>query len=266
MTGLVSGGRALPRVHALALAGAVGASAGARAAFARDSDAVRTGNVGYELRQQVAGVLMPVHDYGVTGDCALGTGTAPASYFAQAGSARGWGLGAGIGGRIGYQRPLVPAPASGPTWWGFRAGGGLDLDLLYGRVPTGIPDMSGRLCADIQRQAAAVQVQGSSVLLVQIPAFFGAELGIGAGGDEDTWRGIVLGAAWAPALTWFQPWVAGGSFDASYLGTELTLDFVTLRRGVPTQDPGKRVSLFLLLPPQQRGPAVVTVSFGAVWY
>lgn len=57
-----------------------------------------------------------------------------------------------------------------------------------------------------------------------------------------------------------------GNFNASYLGTELTLDFATLRRGVNVQDPGKRISLFVLLPPQERGPAVVTASFGAVWY
>jgi hypothetical protein len=266
MTRLRSRGRALPGARVLALVLAVGASAGTRLASAQDEDADRMGNVSYELRQQVAGVLMPVHDYGVTGLCAMGTGFAPASDFAQGGSARGWGLGVGIGGRIGYQRPVVPPRGAGPTWWGFRAGGGLDLDFLYGRVPTGIPDMSGKLCADIERQGAAVQYQGSSVLFAQMPAFFGAELGVGADADEGSWRGIVLGAAWAPALTFVQPWVTGGNFNASYLGTELTLDFVTLRRGVRRQDPGKRFALFLLLPPQERGPVVVTASFGAVWY
>lgn len=266
MTGLRSRRGSSPEIRVLALLLAVGASTRTRPAFAEDKGAHDKGNVTYELRQQVTGVLMPVHDYGVTGSCALGTGVAPASDFAQGGSARGWGLGAGIGGRIGYQRPVVPPRGGGPTWWGFRAGGGLDLDFLYGRVPTGIPDMSGQLCADIQRQGATVKYQGSSVLFMQVPAFFGAELGIGADGDEGSWHGVVLGAAWAPALTFIQPWVTRGNFNASYLGTELTLDFVTLRRGVKMQDPGKRISLFVLLPPQERGPAIVTASFGAVWY
>jgi hypothetical protein len=204
-------------------------------------------------------VLLPIHDYAVTGSCATGTGLASASTYAPGSSGRGWGLGAGIGGRIGYQRPAVP-PAAHDTWWGLRAGAGLDLDILYARVPTGIPDMTGALCARVKTDGAAVEYKGSSLLLAQATAFVGAELGLGKTGDSAAWRGVILGAAWAPAVNYLQPWVASGDFDASYLGTELTVDFVAWHPGPAPQEPGKRIALSMLF------PVIFTASFGAVWY
>jgi hypothetical protein len=176
-------------------------------------------------------------------------------------------MGAGVGGRIFYQDAATPQPPreSGGSWWGLRVGAGLDLDLLYAKVPTGIADMSGKLCARVKSDGAEVQYAGSSALLLQVPIFIGAELGLGASDEGANWHGIVLGAAWAPALTFIKPWATGGDLNASYLGTELTVDFATVHPG-PSREAGKRAAVFLLLPVRDDGPVVLTLSFGAVWY
>jgi hypothetical protein len=248
--------------RSLALAVAIAVSCEPNVANADDSD----GNVSYEIREQVTAVVLPGHDYDVTGKCATGTGLAPASVFAPGASGRGWGLGAGVGGRLGYQRPARPPNHDGSTWWGFRGGGGLDLAFFYGNVPTGIADMSGMLCERVKANGAQVEYKASSVLLVQASLFAGAELGLGTAGADGSWRGVVLGAALAPAINFLQPWVTRGDFDGSYLGTELTLDFASWHPGPEPQDPAKRISLFILLPPQHNGPVIFTLGFGAVWY
>jgi hypothetical protein len=228
-------------------------------------DACADDVITYEVRQQVTGALLPSHDYGVTGLCATGSGLVPASIYAHGGSGRGEGLGFGIGGRAAFEH-MDLAPGGSSSWWGFRAALGLDLDLLYARVDTGIADMSGKLCARVKSDGAEVQYRGSSVLFLQMPAFVGAEMAFGRVTDdpEAGWRGVVLAAGWAPAMTFVKPWVAHADFDPSFLGTEVTLDFATFSHGAAIQD-RKRAAVFLLLPPQDRGPVIITLSFGAVW-
>jgi hypothetical protein len=241
-------------------------AAGAVLAFFFQSRPARCDeSVTYDFRQQVTAVLMPSHDYAVTGQCATGTGSAAASIYANGGSGRGSGVGIGVGMRFGYH--YVPNPPTQPraTWWAFRAGTGLDLGFLYAKVDTGITDVSGQLCARVKSDGAQVQYKGSSVLLAQALVFAGGELGITTGGKEGDERGIVLGAAWSPALTYLQPWATSGDVNASFLGLELTLDFVTLRE-VSTPHADKRVAVFILLPIQDKGPAILTLSFGAVWF
>jgi hypothetical protein len=170
-----------------------------------------------------------------------------------------------VGGRAFYRdAPRPPAGSGNSTWWGVRVGGGLDVDLLYAKVPLGIPDMSGKLCQSVKSEGAQVQYGDSSVLLLQIPATMGGELGLGSTDGTATWHGIVLGAAWAPTLTVLQPWITGGDVSASYLGTELTVDFASLD---PTGDriSSKRLAAMLILPVRENGPLVLTLSFGAVW-
>jgi hypothetical protein len=219
----------------------------------------------YEVREEIAGALLPSHTYPVTGMCATGVGLAPASVYAQGGSGRGKGMGAGVGGRAFYQTAQDPPPGPNSSWWGLRVGAGLDLDILYASVPTGIADMTGKLCARVKSDGAQVEYAGSSVLMAQVPIFVGAELGLGSYSPATGWRGIVLGAAWAPALTYFQPWSTSGDFGGSYLGTELTIDFTTIRAGGP-REAAKRAAVFLVLPVRDDGPAILTLSFGAVWY
>ncbi len=219
----------------------------------------------YEVREQVDGALLPAHEYAVTGQCATGTGLAPGSVYAQGQTGRGAGLGAGIGGRAGYLLAMTPPAPGQSSWWGLRFVGGLDLGLLYGRVDTGLPDVSGQLCAQVESGGAKVQYRGSTIFLAQFSASFGAQVGFGGTSDSEGWHGLVLGAAIVPTLTYLNPWVADSSLGFSFLGTELTLDFATLASGTAQED-AKRVSLFLVLPPEDHGPMVATVSFGVVWH
>lgn len=225
---------------------------------AADDDAVR-----YEVREQLTGALLPSHGYGVSGVCATGSGVVPASIYAHGGSGRGAGMGIGVGGRVAYHHPLTTPKARGTTWWGLRFAAGLDLNLLYAKVDVGIPDVAGQLCARVKSDGTDVQYKGSTVLLLQLPAFVGAELGLGARGANE--HEIVLGVGWAPAITYLQPWVTSGDLTAGLLGTEITVDFVGPSDGDrhPTT---KRAAVFLLLPVKDQGPVIMTVSFGVVWY
>jgi hypothetical protein len=219
----------------------------------------------YEVREQLDGALMPTHDYAVTGLCATGTGVAPASVYAQGGPGRGFGFGAGLGARISYLVAVSPPAVGRSTWWGVRASAGLDLGLLYARVDTGLPDVSGQLCERLKDDGVAVQYRGSTVLMTQLTVGVGAQVGIGEDTAADGWHGIVLGAALVPSATYLQPWVTAGSVDGSFLGTELTLDFATMANGT-AQESAKRISLFVSLPTQDGGPLFTTLSFGIVWF
>jgi hypothetical protein len=218
------------------------------------------GGIGYEFRQEIAGVLIPSRPYAVAGTCASGTGPAPASGYVHGATGSGWGIGGGLGGRAFYEEaPGHPNPLAS-TWWGLRLGAGVDVDLLYAKAPTDTP---GRLCRLVARPGAAVQYKDSSVLLVRIPVLFGAELGLRTG-EGPNWRGMVLGWAWAPAFTMLKPWTTVGHLEGSVLGSELTMDFAA-ERGLVPWEAGKRVAVFLLLPTGDSGPAVMALSFGGVW-
>jgi hypothetical protein len=225
--------------------------------------ALADGAVSFEVREQLAAAMLPAHHYDVTGSCATGTGLAPASVYAQPVSARGNAFGAGVGGRVGYRIASARQGDGNSTWWGLRLGAGLDLDLLYGHVDTGIGDLSGTLCARIKSDGVQPSFQGSSVFLAQISAFVGGEVGLGKLGDDSSWHGVVLGAGLAPAIAVFKPWVSDVEVDGGLLGLELTVDFATLTAGAP-REAGKRVAIFLLLPSHDDGPLVVTASFGLV--
>jgi hypothetical protein len=218
----------------------------------------------YEVREHVDGALLPAHDYGVAGQCATGSGLAPGSIYAQGQTGRGAGLGAGLGGRAGVLIAVNPPTPGQSSWWGLRFVGGLDLALLYARVDTGLPNVSGQLCARLESDGVGVQYRGSTVLLGQLSAAFGAHLGLGDASQSDAWHGIVLGAALVPTITYLQPWVTDATVDGSFLGFELTLDFATVPYGT-AQENAKRVALFLLFPPEDKGPMVAQLSFGIVW-
>jgi hypothetical protein len=175
-------------------------------------------------------------------------------------------MGAGLGGRVSYHYRHTPDRSTERklTWWGLRAGKGLDLDLLYAKIAVGMTDVSGRLCARVN-DGLEVQSKGSTVLLARIPLVLGGELGLGTDGPDAGWQGVVLGAAWMPTFAWVKPWVADGDVGVHVLGAELTLDFLTLRKAVE-MPPAKRVALSFLLPVQDGDPFVVSLSFGVVWH
>ncbi len=218
----------------------------------------------FEVREHIDGALLPSHDYGVTGQCATGSGLQPGNIYAQGQSGRGAGLGAGLGARAGVLFALDPPTPGKSSWWGVRMVGGLDLALVYARVDTGLPDVTGQLCARLESDGVSVQYRGSTVLLGQFSAAFGAHLGLGDASRSDAWHGVVLGAAIVPTLTYLQPWVTDATLDGSFLGIELTVDFATMPYGT-AEESAKRVALFLLFPPEDKGPMTAQLSFGVVW-
>jgi hypothetical protein len=219
----------------------------------------------YEVREEVTGAILPSHDYTVTGQCATGSGLADGSIYAEGQTGRGAALGAAVGGRAGYLIAMSPPTSGESSWWGLRVTGGVDLGLMYGRVDTGMADVTGQLCAQVESNGQSVQYRGSTVFLAQFSAAVGAQFGFGDATKSDAWHGLVFGAAIVPAVTYINPWVANASLDGSLLGTELTLDFASMAYGSAQED-AKRLSLFLLLPPEDRGTMMATLSFGVVWH
>lgn len=106
------------------------------------------------------------------------------------------------------------------------------------------------------------------MLLFQLPLQIGGHIGIGRFHDGTTFRGIVVGAAWAPSLTHFEPSAGPRSTDFRWLGTELTFDFVDLEaRPTTTNHPAIfRISASLSPPSRKLDPLVFKLGLGAVWY
>lgn len=228
--------------------------------------AANGGGLTYAVRAQVAVVLAPAREYGLTGSCATGSGLAPASLYAQPTSARGYAAGGGLGVGIGYMYRWQPVPGRRSSWWAVGGAAGLDLDLLEARAPTRIPRVQGELCSQVASRVHEVEVESSAAPLAQVPIHLGALVGFGRFGDGATWHGVVLGAAWAPSYTWIAPSI-GGVGNLHWFGAELSVDFATLEGAAdhPPRDARFRVAAHLL-PPVDESPMILKLSFGAAWY
>jgi hypothetical protein len=156
---------------------------------------------------------------------------------------------------------------SSSSWWAVRATSGLDLGLLYGNLPIGVPAVVGDLCTDFQKQSHTVNRSDASILLFQIPLELGVHVGLGSFRDRATWRGFVLGAAWVPTLTYLKPSTGDGQGNLSLAGLELSLDLTTLDTKEERRPRQHYRFAAVVLPATQEGaPFVATMSFGAVWY
>lgn len=236
---------------------------------ARGAWSVRTGGgMTYELRVGVTGILLPAQRFGLTGECATGSGFAPASIYGQFASDSGRAAGGGVGGRLGYMYLSRPDPEATSSWWAMRFGAGLDLQVLHSQIPVGIKPVDGELCTRVARTTHEVETRSTTLVLAHVPLTFGAQLGLGGFEDGVVWRGIVLGVAWAPSYIQTWPWVGDASSYFNPLGVELTLDLTTLhatgkKRSV---EPQFRVSLFLAPSLDVTQPTVGMLGFGPTWY
>lgn len=222
----------------------------------------------YELRGNVVGLLSAPRTYEASGTCATGTGTAPVSIYGQRGEGRVFGSGIGLGLRGGYMYMPRADPSARFPVWALRAGAGVDIDYLYAQIPTGIDEASGELCATVQKRSPRVNTESGSMLLLQLPLQFGAHIGIGRFHDGLSFRGVVVGAAWAPSLSHIEPVAGPRSTEIRWFGTEVTVDFVDLehRSTSPTYPASLRISAFLSPPSRKFEPLIVTLGVGAVWY
>lgn len=222
--------------------------------------------LGYELRGQIVGVVSAPRRHEASGSCATGSGLVPVSIYGQSASARVLGSGVGVGVRAAYIYHETPSPSARFPVWAFRAGGGIDLDYLYVHMPTGIPDVSGELCSTVQKRTPSVTRESASMLLVQVPLQLGAQLGLGSFRSGPSWRGIVIGAAWAPSLTHLEPSAGDRSTEVRFFGTEMTADLVTLKSVPGPAPPNWRFSLFLSPPSRRNEALILKLGVGAAWY
>lgn len=219
----------------------------------------------YELRIQTSALLEPVRSFSVEGTCGTGAGVVPASIYGQTALDRERGIGGGVGGRAG----IMYFPRLGHkerAWWALRVNGGLDAQLFYMRLPSGIARMDDELCSDVAKTAHEVEARAVPELLLQIPLALGAAVGLGGLVDPVTWRGIVLGAAWAPSFTHLGPWTTSGKTRFSPLGVELTFDFTTLQAVAKKPEPHLRMAATLTVPVLEGEALLGTLAFGWVWY
>lgn len=220
----------------------------------------------YELRASLVGLVSAPRQYEASGSCATGSRLIPVSLYGQSASARVLGSGIGVGARAAYVYSGTPSPSTRFPVWALRAGGGIDLDYLYVHIPTGIPEVSGELCSTVQKRAPSVTRESGSMLLVQVPLQLGAQLGIGSFRPGPSWRGVIIGAAWAPSLTHLEPSAGERSTEVRFFGTEMTADLVTFENEPGPTRPHWRFSLFLSPPSRRNEALILKLGVGAAWY
>jgi hypothetical protein len=236
-------------------------------AAVRDAWRKRSGaGATYELRANLSTIALPGRTFGLEGFCSTGSETAPASMYGQTAHDGGLGFGGGVGGRLGFMYRSRLDPEGASSWWGFRGGLGLDLHAYRMRSPVGIPAVHGDLCSTVAKDTHELAYGSSVHLLAHVPLFLGGLVAIGKL-DETRWRGIVLGAAWSPAVMHFGMFSSVSTSYINPLGLELTLDFTTLH-AVPHARPEAHLRLSVFYAPHTTAshPAIGTLSLGAVWY
>lgn len=245
---------------------------------------VLSGALTYEAHARLVGLVSADRSYPLTGYCATGSGVAPVSIYGQTATARAGGAGVGVGARVGYLFRSVPEIGRGSSWWGLRAASGLDLDYLQLRSPAGIPPVAGALCERVQRWSHDVAYRAAPTLLAEVPLVLGVQAAFGGFEDGSTWRGVVLGIAWAPSLSLLFPSVADHGGSLRYLGAELTVDFASFelggssagavraggrsstRDGRPSREAHLRVTASVSPAIDDDEPVIAKLGIGAVWY
>ena len=222
----------------------------------------------YELRVAITGILLPSRKFELSGECATGTGLAPASMYGQFATDSGRAAGGGVGARLGYMYMSHIEPEGTTSWWSMRAGAGLDLQILHSQIPVGLKEVNGELCSRVVRTRHEVETRSSSLVLAHVPLTFGAQLGLGGFDEGMVWRGVVLGAAWAPSYVQIWPWVGDSSSHFNPLGLELTLDLATIHATTTKRslEPQFRFSLFLGPSLDASQPTIGMLGFGPAWY
>ena len=222
----------------------------------------------YELRVAITGIVLPTRKFELSGECATGSGLAPASMYGQFATDSGRAAGGGVGARLGYMYLSRIEPDGASTWWSLRAGAGLDLQVLHSQLPVGLEEIKGELCSRVVRTRHQVVTRSSSLVLAHVPLTFGAQLGLGGFDDGMVWRGVVLGAAWAPSYVQIWPWVGDASSHVNPLGLELTIDLATIHATSKRRstEPQLRFSLYLAPSLDASQPTIGMLGFGPTWY
>jgi hypothetical protein len=226
------------------------------------------GRVSWDVRAELAGIVLPARTFAVGGFCAAGTSAAPASLYGQTASDSARAIGGGAGGRVGWMHLPHIAPRRSASFWAFRIGSGLDLHMLHARTPIGIRPADGELCSRIAQTSHEAEAKNESLPVLHVPLEIGVLLALGSFRDATHWHGVVLGAAWSPSF--IHVGYPGTGSAASYfhhLGIALTIDFASLQADhASRREMHLRVVVSLAQSATSGQPMLGTVGVGPVWY
>jgi hypothetical protein len=176
------------------------------------------------------------------------------------GQADAYGVGGGIGVHVGLLYMPLPDPTLDEGFFpAFRLGVGIDNNVLWVRRPSGYDFSSGERKVAYDNQA---------LWLINAPIEAGVSFGFGDFRDDVTWRGAVVGVAYAPALQ-FSMDIAetSGDFRFNYAGFAASVDLTTLRVASAKENEAQiRFTLHFLAPIDDERPGALSAALGAAWY
>jgi hypothetical protein len=169
------------------------------------------------------------------------------------------GVGGGVGVRVGMMFLTLAEPAeSSGTFFAFRLDAGLDTNVFWAQRPSGYSYAGTTRTTRHANQALWV---------VTAPLEIGFGIGAGSFADKLTWRGVVIGAAYAPAPEFTMDLRnTSGEFRFNPAGAEITADITHLSAEHADAEMQIRITLWGLLPLSDDRPGLLSLGIGAVWY
>lgn len=173
-----------------------------------------------------------------------------------------WGVGGGVGVRIGLIYLPVPEPnlAAG-TFMAFKLGVAVD-NVFFWWYPPKDCDFSAGGC-DVQRESKPLWVATGRPQL-------GFAFAAGRFSSEASWRGPLIGLAYSPALQFSMDItnVNSGKFRTNLAGVEASLDITRLNAGAANPDAEMQIrgSVWFLAPLDDDHPGMLTLGLGVIYY
>jgi len=171
------------------------------------------------------------------------------------------GIGGGIGVRVGFIYLPIPDPtvASG-TLFVFRGGVGFDTDFFYARHESG------------RQQNGTASYENQALWVNSLPF----ELGFGIGGghfiEKTSWRGVIVGVSYAPAVQFRMNLKNAFGEGESYLGfnpagVQVSVDITKFDvRNSTDSSMQIRLLAWGLVPMDVDRPGFLSLGVGAIWY
>lgn len=170
------------------------------------------------------------------------------------------GVGGGIGVRVGAMYLPIPEPnLSTGNFVAFRFGIGVDTNFFFLHRPTAFDYSGGARTTNWENRALWVS-NGIGEL--------GFAFAAGHFHSTSSWRGVLLGVAWAPALQFSMDMNGtSGEFRSNLAGLEANVDITKLDTA-PDTDPDMQLRVFLwgLAPLDDDHPGMLSLGLGAIWY
>jgi hypothetical protein len=166
------------------------------------------------------------------------------------------GGGGGIAAGVEVARYVAPDPGSS-TWGGLALGFGLALHYDAWAIGGIEPGVLG---------ARGIEPGVTTFLEVEPSIYLGGRLGIGSFANATTWRGVILGATWAPTYVYFtgtDRFDGGGAIHPG--GLRFTADIGSLDAARESREAIFRLSFTCLLHVNDL-PTMLTLGGGVAFY